>query len=185
MFFCLLTFSNSFLTHSIKFGENIAVPLVDLSLYDPTHSLIFTEYYWSGSTEHQKYEALELDVIEFNPLGTLGNHHSKLKKLILRPGIHDDTVANRLRDSEAGAFTYHGGERYFAKHAISAGSELFNNYGDDWWEDRMLKFNLNSAAGEGVNENQSQEQQIVTLVDTTCASAAGKEQINNANYPKH
>lgn len=133
--------------------------MIDLSLYDPSHSLIFTEYYWAGSTEHQKYDAVEVDVIEFNPLGTLGNHHSKLQNLVLRPGMHDDTVANRLVDAEAGAFTYHGGERYFAKHAISAGSELFNNYGDDWLEDRVVKLNLKSATGEIANEVQLHKQQ--------------------------
>lgn len=151
------------------FGENIAVPLIDLSLYDVTHSLIFTDYYWAGSSEHQKYEALELDMIELSPLGTLSNHHSKLHNLALVPGTHDDTMVNRLLDNEAGAFTYHGGERYCAKHAISAGSELFNNYGNDWWEDRVTRFKLTLATGTNGDE---QQQSIADSQGETCAAAA-------------
>ena len=114
--------------------------------------MIFEDYYWAGVTEHQRHEAYELEVIELNPLGTLTNHHSKLYNLALGPGVHDDTMVNRLHDPEAGAFTYHGGERYFAKHAISAGDELFNNYGETWWEDRIAKFKLDLTTGENGDE---------------------------------
>jgi hypothetical protein len=72
--------------------------------------------------------------------------------------MHDEPVVNRLVDSEPGAFTYPGGERYFAKHPISAGSELFNNYGDGWWEDRVAKLNLNSATAESDSEKQLNDQ---------------------------
>ena len=149
-----------------QFGENIAIPLIDVSLYDSNYDSIFEDYYWAGATEHQRHEAFELEMIELNPLGTLTNHHSKLHNLALGPGLHDDTMVNRLNDPEAGAFTYHGGERYYAKHAIRAGSELFNNYGENWWQDRIAKFQLSLTTGV---EGDEQRDIMKGVHEQTCA----------------
>jgi len=121
------------------FGGDVAVPLLDVSLYFPNFDVSFINYMWAADTHHSKFEAWEVDMIELSPLGTLANHHDEFHNLSLRPGPHDDTRLHRAVDREAGAFSYHGGERYFAKYDLKAGSELYQFYGESWFNDRFGK----------------------------------------------
>jgi hypothetical protein len=131
----LLCFSCFVIIH-LQFGGDVAVPLVDVSLYFPEYDASFINYSWAADTPHARYEAYEVDMLELSPLGTLANHHDVYHNLHLKPSPHDDTRINRTTNpAEAGAFSYHEGERYLARFNLPAGSELFQFYGDLWFED--------------------------------------------------
>ena len=51
-------------------------------------------------------------------------------------GEYDDSLSDRFSDPMAGAFSYYTGQMFVAERDISAGEELFANYGEEWLDAR-------------------------------------------------
>ena len=89
-------------------------------------------YIWGrGVPDHARYYAGE-DVAEYQiAFGALPNHHCILESLdyVYPKPAYDDTMVDRFTDPGAGAFTYNRGRQFTVSRPLSAGSEIFLNYG--------------------------------------------------------
>lgn len=91
----------------------------------------FDDYWWGQMSDSSRYEA-HGDIVDFQiTLGSLPNHHCILANIDHRyPEIlYDDSMVDRFRNPGAGAFSYSTGRDFYVNEKVSAGSELFLNYG--------------------------------------------------------
>lgn len=95
-------------------------------------SNMWGNYIWGrGVPDHARYYAGE-DVAEYQiAFGALPNHHCILESLdyVYPKPAYDDTMVDRFTDPGAGAFTYSRGRQFTVSRPLSAGSEIFLNYG--------------------------------------------------------
>ena len=91
----------------------------------------FDDYWWGQMSDSSRYEA-QGDILDFQiTLGSLPNHHCILSNIDHRyPEIlYDDSMVDRFHNAGAGAFSYSTGRDFYVNQKVSAGSELFLNYG--------------------------------------------------------
>jgi hypothetical protein len=111
------------------------VPIPELA----THVELFDDVWWGehNTDDYSRFEAER--VADFQILfGALPNFHPYLINLENETPkyVYDDTLANRTTDPGAGAFSYHLGKDFLAGTDVHAGSELFLNYDESWFDDR-------------------------------------------------
>ena len=134
-----------FTTKAFKEGSIILSPdapgviVIDLESNQPDrNSPNWGHYnYWWGTDEEADYEAVECSSVIVT-LGSLPNSHLYLRNIQVNDMKYDDTVADRLKDPEAGAFSYYETFSFGATRDIEAGEEVFANYGLSWFEGRGI-----------------------------------------------
>ena len=93
---------------------------------------VWHEYWWRGNLpDHASYEYPNHVFDLLVGLGTYPNHHCILGNLdykYARPP-YDDTMVDRFSDPGTGAFTYNNGKEPIVYKDVSAGHEIFLNYG--------------------------------------------------------
>lgn len=97
------------------------------------------EYLWSSNDQGStiSYEASKSsDIMELVTMyGSLANSHTGIQNLDGLPAQFVPTLDRRV-DPGAGAFTDYVGRVYRTNRAISAGDELFVDYGQHWYVSR-------------------------------------------------
>lgn len=92
-------------------------------------------YFWSGEGSGQ-FECLSVEeyVVTF---GTSCNFHTYLKSILPEEAEYYDTLTPRAEGSPGiGAYSYHGGAKFYASRDINAGEEIFADYGEEWLDGR-------------------------------------------------
>ena len=84
------------------------------------------------------YEAEEIQSV-VPGIGMLANSHSGLVNVELRPPQKSD-MFSRIRDPAAGAVSDYHSAGFVSSDDISAGSEIFVSYGDDWFTAREEEY---------------------------------------------
>ena len=74
-----------------------------------------------------------------NNVASLTNFHPMLLNVEAEITKYKDNLLSRYADPGAGAFSYHLGERWHATRHIDAGEEIFTDYTESWFFDRVLK----------------------------------------------
>lgn len=125
-----------FTTRDIRKGSSIfqerhapSIPVVDENR--GPWLKIWNEYLWgrglSDQIRHLGESAMDFQV----GFGSLPNHNCILRSLSHRypePG-YDDSLVVRGQDPGTGAFSYSMGRDFYARKALTAGDEIFLNYG--------------------------------------------------------
>jgi len=95
------------------------------------------DYLWHAAIP-EDYESA-VDQIAMSTVGALANYHPVLINVRNSIGSfdYDDSIVDRNTDIGAGAFSYHRSRNLTARRDISAGEELFDNYGEEWMEEPM------------------------------------------------
>lgn len=95
---------------------------------------LLANYYWQAHNTGGAYEARDVQSI-VPGLGMLANSHDGLvNALMVRPSL--DTNLKRLQDPGAGAVTNYHHLSFTAVGDMDAGSEIFVEYGSDWFLQR-------------------------------------------------
>eukprot|EP00980_Cylindrotheca_fusiformis_P008212 scaffold1736_cov127-Cylindrotheca_fusiformis.AAC.26 len=124
---------------------DLIIPIVDLwRRY--TNFFLWDEYTWkshSGFVGSTKMGAKDIDVASpgfgasINSIMDFVNvYEEDTSQYSVPDNLH------RLKDPEAGAFTYHHSRMSYADVDIRAGEELFNDYGDQWFTGRVKKLGI-------------------------------------------
>lgn len=144
----------------VKAADGLSIPVIDYyndvgdteqtKLARKKWISIFDEYWWGrGVTDQLRLEADT--AVDFKmTFGELPNHHCVLDSLdLLNPHKgYNDGLVNRTIDPGVGAFSYHVGRKVIVNRQVSAGEELFLNYGHCYennghksvdWEDNIVK----------------------------------------------
>jgi len=171
------------------------------SMFKSARGLGNRNYFWDEEIpEH--YEANENN-IALTTVGSLANYHPMLRNVISNVGSsdYDDSLMDRNTDVGAGAFSYHRSRNDTATRDISAGEELFHDYGESWFEygDRLETYKDMAreldyrSAGIIVNKFQpdnlddaslSVVQEIVNMFDKRTASVLPKTRVVNESILK-
>jgi hypothetical protein len=108
------------------------IPMIDPASHFTAHDNDFLHCYswFSGHSADADNEASEVGefAVTFH---ALPNHHGYLAALdpvTARPS-YDDTLVDRSKDPEAGAFSYHLGRDFYALRDLKPGDEIFLDYG--------------------------------------------------------
>jgi len=102
----------------------------DVKVSDWSHS----EYFWAGGGL-SKFEC-ESASESVMTIGALSNYHVYLTNIKGVIDGYDDLAADRFVNPSAGAFSYHKGHHFIASRTITAGEEIFADYGEKWLTSR-------------------------------------------------
>lgn len=103
---------------------------------DPYHFIgeIYYDYCWSGSGQAE-FECDQVAESVVN-LGALINYHTVLKNIMPVQNGYDDSIIPNTDPTIQGAISFQSGYTFQATQDISAGSELFGDYGEHWLNTR-------------------------------------------------
>jgi len=124
----------------------IVIPIIEITRHAPAgdkYRWLFDSYVWEADVPSAHTESNWTDA--FIPgMGAQVNCFSGLNNLNYNYQTIEKTSFGTKRKNSpgAGAFSYYHNMRAKVSKKIEAGSELFQNYGDQWFRDRVKKFGL-------------------------------------------
>jgi len=133
-----------FTTRDVQNGEGIlpysdapTIPICDVKDVEHT-DWVHHSYVWQGMAL-AKFEcaAVSESIVSF---GSLCNYHTYLVNAEGHPEGYDYEAVDRFVHPSAGAFSYHKGQHFKATRTITAGEELFVDYGSSWLDSREGTF---------------------------------------------
>jgi len=164
----------------------------------PPQGLGHMEYIWDATGYSPEHFEAEHSSIAQATVGALANYHPVLMNIgdEIRTSEYDDSIVDRNTDLGAGAFSYHRSKNITAGRDISAGEELFHNYGEQWLEEtlrrkrykhvaRKLNYEMASNIVKGFMSDNlddaslSAVQGIVDIYDKRTASVLPKTRLVN------
>ena len=122
-------------------AEDIIVPLVDMNIYNSHRRLppkhLWELYYWDdmgvGTANEAYYEGMGL----VSGIGAVSNSFLGIRNVEDHfPRWQDSAGLHRSKDPGVGAFSEYGGRYSTARSDISAGKELFSDYGEEYFLQR-------------------------------------------------
>ncbi|KAL7545600.1 hypothetical protein ACHAWF_008953 [Thalassiosira exigua] len=127
---------------------DLALPITDIDFHaggdknaEDYHWLV-AEYVWKAKEIRSDMESEAEDVSAFaNGMGALPNCHFRLKNVAETKAAHDDAGVKRTSPG-AGAFTPYHNRSSHALADVDAGSELFVDYGINWFLTREADMGL-------------------------------------------
>lgn len=96
-------------------------------------------YYWDSASPGTTHEGSDVESL-IPGVGALANSHTGLWNTEMSKPTVDGAGLHRNRDPGAGAISPHYNLNYRATRNITAGEEIFAEYGDNWFADREEKF---------------------------------------------
>lgn len=166
-----------FTAKSFNKGDVITPPdAPSIPVCDPwsLSSGTINHYWWGegkGTLDDMSFESTDYCMDFFVQFGSLPNYHTLLKNIMIDadPIPYDDSFIESTANPGAGAFTCHGGRTILAKSYVSAGDELFLDYGLDydvendfkghWFEHVPRSYDFESA-GSIIEDNWEKLQDI-------------------------
>lgn len=138
----------AYTTRDIQKGENGFLPEIVIPIFEiekhvsaKKYKWLFDSYVWQSDIPGTLVECNYTD--SFIPgLGAQSNSFSGLNNIILTEDLaeRDNAGLHRGKDPGAGAITYYVNMKGKASQYIKAGSEIFTDYGDNWFKGRTKTF---------------------------------------------
>ena len=116
--------------------DSPSIPVLDLQAqYGAEPNWNHLDYFWGGEGSSAQ-EAVEVSV-NTPSFGSLTNYHTVLYNTRVGKEHYVDTMTPRASGSPGiGAYSYYVGNLFHATKNISAGEEIFTNYGEAYFDDR-------------------------------------------------
>ena len=133
----------------IVFQPEIIVPIIDIAKHNQkSHNWMPDSYVWQPEVPGIEFESDHVDAFIPGP-GAIPNSYPELNNVGVRnKGSYDDCGLHRSKDPGAGAFSYYIYDDARAIRNISAGSEVFINYGEHWFQYRTESFGYVPLSGD-------------------------------------
>ena len=118
--------------------ESPSITVLDLQAqYGEEPNWNHLDYFWGGEGK-SAHEALEVSM-NTPSFGSLTNYHTLLYNTRVGKEHYVDTMTPRASGSPGmGAYSYYIGSLFYATKNISAGDEIFTNYGEGYLDDRPI-----------------------------------------------
>ena len=126
-------------------SPDIEIPVIDPDWHNQGHykdwdyHFVYEDYFWSAASQRLVDVAETIGVMSHG-FGAVGNSHQALNNLDEGLARFDSAGLHRSRDVGAGQFSPYHDRQARTSVAIPAGSELFVDYGENWFTSRTGTF---------------------------------------------